>query len=312
MMPAFLQTTEYGKFAKEILDFFVPLALQLPKLREEPSFMTATVKAIGASGVQDVVTKADKFMQKRLKEEVSKLYPDWQFWGEEGEDNIFSFDSSKSFLFITDPIEGTNNFRARKDNDWGSVVALVDIKKGEPVIGIVAHPMTKKFYVGIKGQGAYLLRYNEDGQIVSVNPMNNKPEDERFTYNNSPQFSDQCRKDAERFVSLGEVQPDQVGATPLDKSRKVVSIKDANGKSELFIDLESGVLEVIRNKGTIYFHTSNEMAAVFVILKEIGGIVTDGNGKPWSLGINSLISARNKEDYDYLKSLSDQARGVTK
>ncbi len=285
MMPAFLQTTEYGKFAKEILDFFVPLALQLPKLREEPSFMTATVKAIGASGVQDVVTKADKFMQKRLKEEVSKLYPDWQFWGEEGEDNIFSFDSSKSFLFITDPIEGTNNFRARKDNDWGSVVALVDIKKGEPVIGIVAHPMTKKFYVGIKGQGAYMLRYNEDGRILSVNPMTDKPEDERFTYNDSPHFSPELSEIVERFLSLGK---------------------------NTFVDLESGALEVVRNRGTIYFHTSNEMAAVFVILKEIGGIVTDGNGKPWSLGINSLISARNKEDYDYLKSLSDQARGVTK
>lgn len=303
MMPAFLQTTEYGKFAKEILSFFVPLALKLPKLREDPVFMTVTVKATGVSGVQDVVTEADKFMQKKLKEEVEELHPDWQFWGEEGEDNISAFDSSKQFLFITDPIEGTNNFRAKKDNLWGSVVALVD--KEEPVIGIVAHPATKTFYLGVKSQGAYILRYNEDGQILAVNPMSSKPEDDRFTYNNSPHFSSELSEIAERFLSLGQVQPILDDASDLDKSRKTVVIKD-----NIFIDPESGALEVIKNRGTIYFKTSNEMAAVFVILGEIGGIVTDAEGKPWSLGINSLISARNKEDYDYLKSLSDKARGV--
>src|SRR3989344_1654109 len=107
----FLQTSEYGKYALEILSFFVPMALQLPKLREDTSFMTVTVKATGVSGIQDVVTEADKFIQQQLKEKVAKFHPDLQFWGEEGEDNISSLDTSKSFLFITDSIEGTNNFR---------------------------------------------------------------------------------------------------------------------------------------------------------------------------------------------------------
>lgn len=278
----FLKSSEYGKYVVAILDFFVPLALKLPKLREDPNLMTVTVKATGASGVQDVVTEADKFMQKKLKEEVARLHPDWQFWGEEDEDNISVFDTSKQFLFITDPIEGTNNFRAKKDNLWGSVVALVN--KEEPVIGIVAHPATKTFYVGIKGQGAYILRYNEDGHILAVNLMTNKPEDDRFTYNDSPHFSLELSEIVKKFLSLG---------------------------ADKFVDLESGALEVIRNRGTIYFKTSNEMAAVFVILGELGGIVTDADGNPWSMGINSLISARNKEDYDYLKNLSDKARGVS-
>jgi len=54
---------------------------------------------------------------------------------------------------------------------------------------------------------------------------------------------------------------------------------------------------------TIYFKTSNEMAAVFVILGEIGGIVSDAKGKPWHMGLNTMISARSKKDYDFLKSL---------
>lgn len=303
MMPVFFQSTEYGKFAKEILNFFVPLSLKLPKLRDDPNLMTATVKAVGSSGVQDVVTEVDKFMQQRLKEEVARLHPDWQFWGEEEEDNVVSFDSSKSFLFITDPIEGTNNFRAKKDNLWGSVVALVD--SDEPVIGIVAHPATKTFYLGVKDQGSCILRYNENGQISSVNPMGNKPEDERFTYNNSPHFNPDLVDTVEKFLSLGKVQLVIGNASDLDKSRKTVVIKD-----NTFIDPESGALEVVRNRGTIYFKTSNEMAAIFVILGESGGIVTDADGKPWSLGINSLISARNIEDYNYLKDLMDKVRGV--
>lgn len=50
------------------------------------------------------------------------------------------------------------------------------------------------------------------------------------------------------------------------------------------------------------------MAAVFVILEELGGKVTDGEGNPWTLGINSLIAAKNEEDYEYLKNLYNKTK----
>lgn len=312
MMADRLKKSEHSRFAGEILDFFIPLAMQLPRLRNNPSLMAATVKATGASGVQDVLTEADKFVQQKLKDEVGRLHPDWQFWGEEGEDNTSAYDSSKRFLFITDPIEGTNNFRAGRDEDWGSVVALVDIGTRQPVIGIVAHPVKRRCDVGIKDRGAYIFQYDESSNLTSVVEMSKTPEAgyEQFTYNNSPHFNDDLVETVQRFFALGEVQPPVVSATDLEKSRKTVVMEDNKGIKLIFIDPESGALEVIRNRGTIYFSTSNEMAAAFVILDELGGVVSTAEAEPWFLGMNTLIAARNREDYDYLKSLYDKAKGA--
>lgn len=309
----FLQTSPYGDHTIAILKFFVPLALKLPSLRSNPKFMSATVKAVSEnSGISDIVTESDKYMQKQIKKETARLHPDWQFWGEEGEDNITQWEMDKSFLLITDPIEGTINFRAKKDTHWGSVIALVESKTQMPVIGIVAYPHKKIFYLGVKGTGAFILKYDNLGKLQAITPMKNSPEKgfEAFTYNNSAYFRGELAATAKRFITFGKVKPDKKNATALDKSRKTVVLQYKD-KPVVFEDLESGALEVIRNRGTIYFKTSNEMAAVFVIIEELGGIITDANGKPWSLGINSLISARNKDDYHYLKTLIDKARKIS-
>ena len=300
-----LQNSERGRFAQQILSFYVPLAMRLPTLRENPSIMEAHVKAVGQNGITDVVTGADKYMQQQIKDAAKEIHPEWQFWGEEGEDNISQYDPNKPFLLITDPIEGTNNFRANIDDQWGSVIALVDSKTQEPVVGIVAHPTKKLFYLGVKGEGAYKLQYGENGDLLVSAPLQSEPEPgyQQFTYNASPHFSPELIQIVNNFLAMGHVQPDREGATDLEKSRKTVQVSDL-----IFIDPESGALEAVRNRGTIYFKTSNEMAAVFVILGEVGGKVTDADGKPWTLGINTLISARTIDDYNYLKGLIDAVR----
>ncbi len=292
----------YREQLEQILGFYVPLALQLLTLRDNPEFMQATIKATVASGITDVATKSDVHMQQLIKDQVIIAHLDWQFWGEEGEDNVNEYDEAKSFLLITDPIEGTNNFRSRKDDQWGSVIALVDLKTKEPVIGIVAHPTKRLFYVGVKGSGVYTLQYDEGGELVSVQPMDKAPEKDIFTYNASPHFEQSLVEQVGRFFNLGEVQPDILNASELDKSRKIVHIPSDSGEC-IFEDPESGALEAIRYKGTIYFKTSNEMAAVFVILNELGGKVTDAKGEFWHLGINTLIAARTQEDHSYLQGI---------
>lgn len=293
----------YKEHLEQILGFYVPLALQLPTLRDDPEFMQATIKATAASGITDVATKADVHMQQLIKEQVAATHPDWQFWGEEGEDNVKEYDETKTFLLVTDPIEGTNNFRAKKDDQWGSVIALVDLKTKEPVIGIVAHPTKRLFYVGVKGSGAYILQYDEGGKLLSVQPMDKAPEKDIFTYNASPHFEQPLVEQVDRFFGLGNLQQDAPNASELDKSRKTAHIPNGAGKESVFEDPESGALEAIRYKGTIYFKTSNEMAAVFAILNELGGKVTDAKGEPWHLGINTLIAARTQEDHSYLQRI---------
>jgi len=288
---------------------FAPLALRLPSLRDDPKLMQVHVKAVGRSGT-DVVTGVDTYMQQQLKEAFAKIHPDWQFWGEEGEDAQSEYQKGKPFLVITDPIEGTNNFREKLDDNWGSVIALVDCKTKEPVVGIVAYPAKRLFYFGFKGGGAYILGYNDKGEVILTNKMSTSPlpENEAFTYNASPHFSSELHTVVDTFIAMGKVQPPKKNATVLEKSRKTLLFNGPKKETVTFVDLESGALEAIRNRGTIYFKTSNEMAAVFVILEELGGKVTDGEGNPWALGINTLIAARNANDYQYLKDLYDKAK----
>ena len=244
-------------------------------------------------------------MQQKIQEGITKLHPDWQFWGEEGNDHISTYQNNKPFLVILDPIEGTNNFIAKHDDQWGSVIALVDTATKVPVVGIVAHPTKRLFYFGIRGSGAYILAYNEHNELSLTNKMATAPiyGYEDFTYNASPHFSPKLMTTVEKFLSMGH--PQSMGTTDLEKSRKSVVLTDEKGTVARFVDPESGALEAVRNRGSIFFKTSAEMAAVFVILEEIGGKVTDAKGKPWHLGIDSLVAARTMEDYTFLKHIVD-------
>ncbi|MBI2575384.1 hypothetical protein HYV82_05875 [Candidatus Woesearchaeota archaeon] len=281
-----------NKLFMEIMSFYSPIALSLPGMRAQG--IKAYAKAQRGK-IADLVTEADLYMQEKLKQLAQRQ--GWQFWGEEGSDNREQYDESMAYLLITDPIEGTNNFVAGKDDQWGSVVALVDIRKKEPVIGIVAHPSKRLFYTAIKGSGAFIYYYDEQARLLRKEKMCQKPEFEEFTYNNSPHFDTKLQKQVENFLRLGKTEDRKTSNLP-EASMKPVII---HGKR--FVAPQSGALEAVRYRGTIYFHTSNEMAAVFAILNELGGKVTDGYGKPWHLGINSLIAARNKTDYDFLKNL---------
>jgi hypothetical protein len=78
---------------------------------------------------------------------------------------------------------------------------------------------------------------------------------DKFTYNNSPHFSKKLNERVEVFKSRGE------------RKNEELVIKDQN-----FIDLESGALEAMQYRGGIFFKTSLEMAAVQVILEELGGL----------------------------------------
>ncbi len=277
----------------QIMKFYVPIALGLPGLRENAHSFAKSER----DGIPDLVTEVDVQTQQKIKAFSEKL--GWQFWGEEGNDSLAVYDSKKDYLLVTDPIEGTNNYVYRKEDQWGSVLALIDIKKKEPVIGIVAHPSTRTFYVAAKGQGAYFYLYDKKARLLKKEKMRVNPEFYEYTYNNSPHFRGKHEQMVSTFFNMGKILESQ-SSDDLDKSRKKLVV---SGKT--FLDRESGALEAVRYKGTVFFKTGCEMAAVFVILGELGGKVTDGDGNGWSLGISSLIAARTMEDYDFLKNLYD-------
>lgn len=302
---AFVEKSKYKEQLAKIVPAYVEIVKQLPDLRDNPEMMGIEVKSKSPDGIQDVVTEADKYIQSEIKKTILGSN-NWQFWGEEGDKQPVDLDKDREFTLITDPIEGTNNFRTRKDTQWGSVLSLVDNKSGEPIIGIVAHPSEHIIYLGVKGEGAYKLEYDREGNTSSFNKLSPIPENPEFTYNNSPHFEQELRGQVTRFFELGEIEAPKT-SDKLENSRKKLTIREQDNVHQ-FLDPESGALEAITHRGTVYFKTSNEMAAVFVILEELGGKVTDAEGKPWHMGMNTLVVARNEQDYEYLKSLYDKTK----
>ncbi len=299
--------TTLGGYVEDIFSVYIPLLIRLPALRGDENFMQIETKTKGESGIDDVVTNADLWMQSELKKHIQHLYPNWQFWGEEHEASGKEVVTTKGLLFVVDPIEGTNNFRFFKDAFWGSVVSVVDITTQDPLIGIIAQPIKKMLFVGIKGEGAFKIYYDDSGSVTKIESLTNSPEYDFFTYNNSPHFASHLVAQVKNFFRLGKIQPDRPELDQLELSRKEVLLpyKDNHVK---FVDVECGAIEPMLFRGVIMFKTNIEMAAVFVVAKEIDAIVTDANGKGWSMDLDSLIFARTKEDWEYLKSLYDRTK----
>lgn len=301
LLSQIISDSKYKQALSDILKIYIPEVMKLPIIREQSGFLKEQIKATNSDGVTDVATQADEHIESVLRSKINTIHPEWSFWGEEGEKS-----QSTDQLIVVDPIEGTNNFKTYRDEQWGSVIAFVE--DDMPVIGVVAVPAQKKAFIGIKDCGALEVMFDESVDILqqSCVPMSLSPLNHEFTYNFSPHFELHITQQAQKFKHLGTVIGTEEGDNPIFSSRQILEI-DGNK----FIDPESGALEAVTNRGTIYFKTSAEMAAVFVIINELGGKVTDFSGANWHLGIDTMISARTAEDYNYLLSLVEKTKEVT-
>ena len=100
-------------------------------------------------GKKNFVTKYDVAVQDFLFNELGKSFPEAEFVGEEGENNI----ASKALRFIIDPIDGTTNFM----QDFRCSCISVALCDGNEVIaGVVYNPYTDEIFSAEKGRGAYL------------------------------------------------------------------------------------------------------------------------------------------------------------
>ncbi|MEE1139348.1 MAG: inositol monophosphatase family protein [Acutalibacteraceae bacterium] len=114
-------------------------------------------------GKKNFVTKYDVAVQDFLFNELGKSFPEAEFVGEEGENNI----ASKALRFIIDPIDGTTNFM----QDFRCSCISVALCEGNEVIaGVVYNPYTDEIFSAEKGRGAYL---NDNKITVSDRLLSN-------------------------------------------------------------------------------------------------------------------------------------------
>jgi len=212
-------------------------------------------------------------VQEYLFRELKAILPDAAFMGEEEGQDTFRDEYRKGWLFVIDPIDGTNNFVHRFRPSTTSIGLFKD---GKPYIGIIYNPYWDELFTAEKGCGAYL-----NGRPIhsSTEPLSRS------------------------MVSLGT-------AVYYGDAIEHRAMQTAQYYLDRCVDLRRvGVASydlclVAMGVNGLYFETNLalwDFAAGAVILEEAGGKLTDmdGNEIPFT-GYSSVLAASEgvaKEDY---------------
>ncbi len=113
------------------------------------------------SGDANYVTAYDSAVQKRLIGQLSSLFPDASFFGEEDGQNDLSH-LKTGLTFIIDPIDGTTNFM---QHYMQSAISVGLCDHGEMVFGAIYNPYLDRLYYAEKGQGAFVRHAGADQPI---------------------------------------------------------------------------------------------------------------------------------------------------
>lgn len=124
-------------------------------LREEFERMRAAggrVDVRWKSSPMDPVTACDIAAQKRIVDIIAQRFPTHRILAEEEGLDTFG-DSESPYLWVVDPLDGTNNFIRGKEG-FGTIVAVMN---GDEILaGCMVLPMLGQRFTATKGEGAFV------------------------------------------------------------------------------------------------------------------------------------------------------------
>lgn len=109
----------------------------------------ATGMSVSPKGRDDVVTNIDIAVEKFLKGELRRMFPDDGLVGEE----TGSESPDKSRQWVVDPVDGTRNLTYDLPLSSVSVALQID---GVSVVGVVYHPHLDELFSTCKGSGVHM------------------------------------------------------------------------------------------------------------------------------------------------------------
>ncbi len=112
--------------------------------REKFGVVAAQTKPDGS-----LVTEADRTVEEIIRRAIADHYPDHAVFGEEAG---ASGPPDSPFLWLIDPIDGTNNF-VRGLPIWG--VSLGLFREGAPLLGVLCIPCLEQTFWAGRGLGAF-------------------------------------------------------------------------------------------------------------------------------------------------------------
>ncbi len=114
----------------------------------------------------NLVTQADVEAEQAVLRLLRRQFPDHAMLGEETQDEV---DPEAEYLWIVDPLDGTNNFIHGIPH---FAVSIACAKRGELLCGAIYNPATGDWFTALRGQGAWhnrrLVRVGRETRLDQV------------------------------------------------------------------------------------------------------------------------------------------------
>ena len=243
----------------QILEQIIEVARDCGKLIKDADRSSLGIK--DKAGKANFVTEYDCKVQNVAKEKLMQILPEADFLGEEADDNV---DTTREYIFIVDPIDGTTNFI--KDYHM-SCISIGLVKNGERYLGVVYNPYLDELFYAIKGEGAFL-----NGERIHVS--NEDLSNGIVLFGSSPYNTELAKASFELayeyFTKALDIR--RSGSAALD----LCSV--AAGRAELYFEM---------------LISPWDFAAGALIVEEAGGIVTTLEGEKVPCFEKTSVVARN-------------------
>ena len=222
---------------------------------------------------RNLVTDSDLAIEKIIRNHISRVFPTHHVLGEEfgGLPKI----SKGQFIWLIDPIDGTNNFAQ------GIPLTCISIGLWDymgPLASVVYNPVTEALYTAERSKGTRL-----NGKLVSVSKVADPMEclgGVGWTRSNSKKERAKLfRVGVEKFAKARAL-----GSTTL----QMCFVADA--KMDFYFGIGMHIWDI---------------AAAALLIQEAGGKVTDIRGKPLTLSARSVVASNGKLHNYIIKNLRD-------
>lgn len=209
---------------------------------------------VDAKGVNDFVTSVDKEAEAAIIYQIRKSYPDHSIVGEENGENR---GTNQDYLWIVDPLDGTNNFVNGVPH---FAVSIAMQYKGKTEVAVVYDPIRDELFSAVRGKGAKLNDFRI--RVNNVSDLGGSLVATGFPFKARQHTETYMKLFGETFSLCADLR--RAGSAALDLAYV------AAGRVDAFFELGLKPWDI---------------AAGDLIVREAGGTVTDFSG-----GHNYLLS----------------------
>ena len=221
------------------------------------------------SATYDLVTETDRAAERAVIGSLTAAFPGHAILGEEAEaDRRTTEDpADEPFLWIVDPIDGTNNFAHGVPH---FAVSVACYRFGEPAVGVVLNPARGDRYEAAAGGGATL-----DGEPIGVDPA---------------ETLDRCLVGCGFYYDRGAMMRATLAAVEECFAHDIHGIRRMGTASLDLCQVACGMYGAFFE----YQLSPWDFAAARLIVEEAGGRVTTARGEDLPLAKTSLLASNGR------------------